>query len=125
MKLCNFSVFVPGHTVGFGKPLGANGSYSNVACLRPNGAVMIWNLIDIDIEKAKNIENKINNFMKIHILPLASRLSNTGLDKLLASVGGWGPISEEVLWPYEGATFKEVQKIKTIAKQELPELFDV
>ncbi len=85
---------------------------------------MIWKLIDNDIEKAKNIENKINNFMKIHILPLASRLSNTGLDKLLASVGGWGPISEKVLWPYEGATFEEVKKIKTIAKQELPELFD-
>ncbi len=121
----NFSVFVPGHTVVFGKPLGANGSYSNVACLSPNGAVMIWELIDNDIKKAKNIENKINNFMKTYILPLASRLSNTGLDKLLASVGDWGPISEKVLWPYEGASFEEVQKIKTIAKQELSELFNV
>ena len=122
--LKNFSVFVPGHTVVFGKPLGANGSYSNVACLSPNGAVMIWKLIDNDIEKAKNIESRVNNFMKTHIIPLASRLSNTGLDKLLASVGGWGPISEKVLWPYEGASFEEVKKIKVIAKQDLPELFN-
>ena len=52
------------------RPLGANGSYSNVACLSPNGAVMIWDLIDTDYEKAKNIEFRINNFMKTHILPL-------------------------------------------------------
>ena len=48
--LKNFSVFVPGHSVVFGKPLGANGSYSNVACFSPNGAVMIWDLIDTDFE---------------------------------------------------------------------------
>jgi dihydrodipicolinate synthase/N-acetylneuraminate lyase len=122
--LDNFSVFVPGHSVVFGKPLGANGSYSNVACLNPNGAVMIWNLIDTDIEKAISIETRVNNFMKTHIIPFASRLSNTGLDKLLAAVGGWGPVSEKVLWPYEGASFEDVQKIKIIAKKDLPELFN-
>ena len=120
----DFSVFVPGHTVVFGKPLGANGSYSNVACLSPNGAVMIWNLIDTDIEKAKSIETRVNKFMRNHIIPFASRLSNTGLDKLLAAVGGWGPVSEKVLWPYEGASFEEVQKIKNIAKQDIPELIN-
>ena len=120
----NFSVFVPGHSVVFGKPLGANGSYSNVACFSPNGAVMIWDLIDTDFEKAKHIELRVNNFMKTHILPLATRLSNTGLDKLLACVGGWGPISEKVLWPYEGATLDEVNKIRMIAKQDLPELMN-
>ena len=122
--LQSFSVFVPGHSVVFGRPLGANGSYSNVACLSPNGAVMIWDLIDTDYEKAKNIEFRINNFMKTHILPLTPRLSNTGLDKLLACVGGWGPISEKVLWPYEEASLEEVHKIKIIAKQEIPELFN-
>ena len=120
----NFSVFVPGHSVVFGKPLGANGSYSNVACFSPNGAVMIWDLIDTDYEKAKKIELRVVNFMKTHILPLATRLSNTGLDKLLACVGGWGPISEKVLWPYEGATLDEVKKIRIIAKNELPELMN-
>jgi len=122
--LKDFSVFVPGHTVVFGKPLGADGSYSNVACLNPNGAVMIWELIDTDIEKAKSIETRVNNFMKTHIIPYASRLSNTGLDKLLAAVGDWGPVSEKVLWPYEGASFEDVQKIKVIAKKEVPEFFN-
>jgi dihydrodipicolinate synthase/N-acetylneuraminate lyase len=34
-QLPGFSVFVPGHTVAFGRPLGADGAYSNVACLGP------------------------------------------------------------------------------------------
>jgi hypothetical protein len=46
------------------------------------------------------------------------------LDKLLACVGGWGPVSEKVLWPYEGATLDEVNKIRIIAKKELPELMN-
>ena len=108
--LDDFSVFVPGHTVVYGKPLGANGSYSNVACLSPNGAVKIWDLIEKDYEKAKELEAKVLNFMKQYILPFANKLSNTGLDKLLASVGGWGPVSEKVLWPYDGATAEDVKK---------------
>ena len=85
---------------------------------------MIWDLIDKDYEKAKQIEMRVVNFMKTHILPLATRLSNTGFDKLLACVGGWGPVSEKVLWPYEGATLDEVNKIRIIAKKELPELMN-
>ena len=52
---------MPGHTVVYGKPLGANGSYSNVACLSPNGAVKIWDLIEKDYEKAKELEAKVLN----------------------------------------------------------------
>ena len=112
--LDDFSVFVPGHTVVYGKPLGANGSYSNVACLSPNGAVKIWDLIEKDYEKAKQLEAKVLNFMKQYILPFANKLSNTGLDKLLASVGGWGPVSEE-----------DVKKIKIHANNELEEILNV
>jgi len=123
--LDDFSVFVPGHTVVYGKPLGANGSYSNVACLSPNGAVKIWDLIEKDYKKAKALEEKVLNFMKQYILPFASKLSNTGLDKLLASVGGWGPVSEKVLWPYDGATAEDVEKIKEQANIELEEILNV
>ena len=98
---------MPGHTVVYGKPLGANGSYSNVACLSPNGAVKIWDLIEKDYEKAKELEAKVLNFMKQYILPFANKLSNTGLDKLLASVGGWGPVSEKVL----GLMTEQLQKM--------------
>ncbi len=51
--------------------------------------------------------------------------SNTGLDKLLASVGGWGPVSEKVLWPYDGATAEDVKKIKIHANNELEEILNV
>ena len=53
------------------------------------------------------------------------KLSNTGLDKLLASVGGWGPVSEKVLWPYDGATAEDVKKIKIHANNELEEILNV
>ena len=121
--LNNFSVFVPGHTVVFGKPLGANGSYSNVACLSPNGAAMIWSLIESDIDKAIEIEDRVNKFMQTHIMPYAKNLSNTGLDKLLAAAGGWGPISEKLFWPYDSATPEDTKKIAEIAHRDLPELF--
>ena len=121
--LNNFSVFVPGHTVVFGKPLGANGSYSNVACLSPNGAAMIWSLIESDIDKAIEIEDRVNKFMQTYIMPYAKNLSNIGLDKLLAAAGGWGPISEKLFWPYDSATPEDTKKIAEIAHQDLPELF--
>ena len=63
--------------------------------------------------------------MKHYILPFADKLSNTGLDKLLASVGGWGPVSEKVLWPYDGATAEDVKKIKKHANNELEEILNV
>ena len=50
---------------------------------------MIWDLIDKDYEKAKQIEMRVVNFMKSHILPLATRLSNTGTCLC------WGPVSEK------------------------------
>jgi dihydrodipicolinate synthase/N-acetylneuraminate lyase len=122
--LKNFSVFVPGHTVVYGKSLGANGSYSNVACLSPNGATMIWKLIESDIDQAIEIEKRINIFMQKYIMPYAKTLSNTGLDKLLAAAGGWGPVSEKLLWPYDSASPEDTKKIAKIAHNDLPELFE-
>ena len=77
------------------------------------------------LAEAKALEAKVLNFMKQFILPFASKLSNTGLDKLLASVGGWGPVSEKVLWPYDGATAEDVETIKEQANIELEEIFNV
>ena len=56
-------------------------------------------------------------------MPYAKTLSNTGLDKLLAAAGGWGPISEKLLWPYDSATPEDTKKIAEIAHRERPELF--
>ena len=123
-NLDNFSVFVPGHTVVFGRPLGASGSYSNVACLSPNGAVMVWNLIESDINRAIEIEKRFNTFLQTCILPFAKTISNTGLDKILTAAGGWGPVSEKLLWPYDSANSEDTKKIAKIARNDLPELFE-
>lgn len=124
--LPNFSIFVPGHTLAYGRPLGANGSYSNVACLSPNGAVRHWRLMESDPVAAVALEARITRFMASHILPLVTErgLSNTALDKLMAAAGGWGPVGPRLLWPYESATEEDVHRVAKAARRDLPELFD-
>ncbi|MGJ8529876.1 MAG: dihydrodipicolinate synthase family protein [Maritalea sp.] len=120
----DFSVFVPGHSVAFGRPLGADGSYSNVACLSPKGAVKLWNLSEADPEAATAIEMRIVKFLEQTIMPLAQQFgySDPALDKLLAAAGGWGPVSSDLLWPYTGATPNDVDKVAQAARKALPEL---
>jgi len=123
--LKKLSVFVPGHTVAFGRPLGASGSYSNVACLSPDGAVKHWNRIQSDSDAAIELESRINRFMQTHLVTLAAQngLSNGALDKLMAAAGGWSPITEKLLWPYHSASKLDVSRVATAARNELPELF--
>jgi len=123
--LKKLSVFVPGHSVAFGRPLGASGSYSNVACLSPDGAVMHWNLIQSDSNAAVELESRINHFMQTHLVALATQLglSNCALDKLMAAAGGWSPITEKLLWPYHSASELDVSRVAAAARNELPELF--
>lgn len=120
-----FSVFVPGHSVAFGRPNGADGSYSNVACLSPNGAVRLWDMIESDPVGANEIETRIVNFFTEFVLPLARKdgLSDPALDKLLAAAGNWGPVGPILLWPYSSATNDDVITIRQAALQALPELF--
>jgi len=123
--LPDFSVFVPGHSVAYGRPLGASGSYSNVACLSPNGAARHWEMIKTDPVTATELETRINRFLSHYILPLSKRfhLSNPALDKLLAAVGGWGPVGPRLLWPYCSANDEDVETIAKAARRELPEIF--
>ncbi len=123
--LNKLSVFVPGHTVAFGRPLGAAGSYSNVACLSPEGAVMHWNLIQSNSDAAVELETRINRFMQAHLVTLATQhgLSNGALDKLMAAAGGWSPVTEKLMWPYHSASELDVSRVATAARNELPELF--
>ena len=123
--LPDFSVFVPGHSVAYGRPRGAYGSYSNVACLSPDGAVRHWQQIEDDLEGAQELEARIVQFMTESVVALATRdrLSNVALDKLLAAIGDWGPISERCLWPYRSAARSDVERLRLIAREQLPELF--
>lgn len=124
--LPDFSVFVPGHNITFGRPKGAEGSYSNVACMSPEGAVRHWQQIETDLEDAQELETRIVNFMNESILKLAKRdrLSNVALDKLLAAIGNWGPVTEKCLWPYRSAARSDVEQLRRTAYKQLPELFD-
>jgi dihydrodipicolinate synthase/N-acetylneuraminate lyase len=123
--LPDFSVFAPGHTIATGKRSGAWGSYSNIACLSPSGAVRWWNLIDSDPDAALALERRIQEFLADQVLPLRARhgLSDAALDKAMATAGGWGPVGPTLLWPYSGAPAEAVTAIGKAARNMLPELF--
>lgn len=126
MRRClpDFSVFVPGHTIASGRMAGASGSYSNIACLSPRGAVRWWELIERDPDAALALERRIQSFLHIHVLPLRSKygLSDAALDKAMAAAGAWGPTGPRLLWPYRGASSDDVVELGRAARRDLPEL---
>jgi dihydrodipicolinate synthase/N-acetylneuraminate lyase len=121
--LPDFSVFVPGHTVAFGRPLGADGAYSNVACLGPRGAVQHWRLSEEAPQAARELESRIQHFMAAYILPLvhSQGLSHPALDKMMAEVGGWGPVTARMLWPYATASDDAILRARAALRDLLPE----
>ena len=124
--LPGFSVFVAGHTVAFGRPLGADGAYSNVACLSPRGALLHWDLAQRDPARAADLEARIREFLHAHVLPLVDShgLSHAALDKLMAAAGGWGPLSARMMWPHVSAPADAVTRVATMARRALPEFFE-
>ena len=123
-QLGDLSVFVPGHSVAFGRPLGADGFYSNVACLSPEGAAQHWNQIDTEPARAGDLEARFVRFLHTTLRPLAQDhgLSDAALDKLMAAAGGWGPVGPALMWPYSGATPEMVQAVREAAERHVPEL---
>lgn len=121
--LNGFSVFVAGHTIAFGRPLGADGAYSNVACLSPRGALLHWKLAVEDPVHAVDIEARIQLFMKTYVMPLVAShgLSHAALDKLMAAAGRWGPVSERMMWPHESAPTGAVEAVASAMRATLPE----
>lgn len=122
--LGDMSVFVAGHTVSFGRPLGADGAYSNVACLSPMGAVRQWEQIVTDPEAATDLEDRFRRLLHETMIPLARDhgLSDAALDKAMAAAGGWLPIRPALLWPYTGASDAMVAAIRASAEILVPEL---
>jgi dihydrodipicolinate synthase/N-acetylneuraminate lyase len=118
------SVFVPGHHLATGIRNGAHGSYSNVACLHPGAAQQWWRQIHTAPEAAMQLEQRIRNFMDRHIVPLLQGgYSNMAVDKLLAAIGGWGPVGTRLRWPYRWITEEAVAPLRTEARKILPEFF--
>ncbi len=125
--LAGFSVFVPGHTAAFGRPRGADGAYSNVACLSPAGALLHWRLAKEDPWRAVELEARIVGFMQRWIVPLVKShgLSNGALDKMMAAVGGWGPVSERLLWPHVSAPTETIAAAREAYHLMLPEFANI
>ncbi|MBB5834652.1 dihydrodipicolinate synthase family protein [Kribbella italica] len=117
------SLFVPGHFLASMTPLGADGSYSNVAALSPAGSVRWYELIETDHQAALDVERRIAEFFAGHIAPLQARgLSNPALDKFLAAVGGWADAGTRVRWPMAYAEPDLVGPARVTARRLLPEL---
>ncbi|GAB2587422.1 dihydrodipicolinate synthase family protein [Kribbella endophytica] len=117
------SLFVPGHFLASMTPLGADGSYSNVAALSPTGSVRWYELVETDHQAALDVERRIAEFFAQHIAPLQARgLSNPALDKFLAAVGGWADAGTRMRWPMAFADPELVGPARVTARRLLPEL---
>lgn len=125
--LAGIALFVPGHHLATGVKAGvAAGAFSNVACLSPCGAQAWTDGMAADIEAALDLERRLCRFMDEHIVPFRRDhgYSNAALDKLLATIGGWGPVGPRLRRPYRWIPQNEAEKLKPVARALLPELFE-
>jgi dihydrodipicolinate synthase/N-acetylneuraminate lyase len=124
-KESGLSIFVPGHFLASMTPLGAHGSYSNVAALSPRGAVKWYEQLRTDPAAALEVEKRIGEFFAQHVAPLQNAgLSNPALDKFLAAVGNWADAGTRVRWPMSSAGADQVLAARPAARRLLPELFE-
>ena len=121
--LDRLAVFVAGHTLATGLARGAAGSYSNVACLSPAGAVAWYELMRTDPAQAADVEGRLQGFLARHITPLQQHgYSNPALDKTLAHIGAWAPIGTRVRWPYQSVPEADAEALRALARAAVPEL---
>jgi dihydrodipicolinate synthase/N-acetylneuraminate lyase len=117
-------IFAPGHELAHARRLGAAGSYSNVACLGPAGALAWEKQMTSDPAGADELGRRIMAFFDRCIAPLkAQGYSNTALEKTLAAIGGWAPVGTRVRWPYAWVPDETVATLAPLARAALPELF--
>lgn len=121
----HLAVFVTGHRLATGRAEGvAAGSYSNVACLSPAGAIHWENLMAADPAEARRVEERLGIFFQQCILPFhQAGYADPALDKLLAAVGGWCPVGTRLRWPYRGVDPSELPALRRAARQCLPGFF--
>lgn len=122
----HLSVFIPGHRLATGITHGAHGAYSNVACLHPGVAQQWYEQMKVDMKDALELESRIQLFMSKYIIPYIAerKYSNQAVDKFLAAIGGWMPISTRLRWPYSGIDAKEVKDVRIACQKLLPEFFN-
>jgi len=119
------SVFIPGHRLATGLSKGADGSYSNMACLNPVTAQYWYKLTRDDMESALELEGRIYQFMKTCIEPLITKhhYPNHACDRFMALVGGWSDVGSKLRWPYRSIPVDLVQAVRSRAEKIIPEFF--
>lgn len=120
------AVFVPGHMFASGRALGAAGSFSNVACLSPHGAVEWEAMMRTDPARAVDVERRIRAFLDTHVMPwVRDGYPNPALDKVLAHIGGWADIGTHIRGPWRSVPTAAAERLRPIARADLPELFEI
>lgn len=117
------SVFVPGHHLASGVRNGADGAYSNVACLNPFAAQKWSDSTDEDMEGALELEGRICRFMKEYIDPfiIDGGYPNHACDRFMALVGGWADIGAKLRWPYSSIPLSCIDEVRKGAHNIIPE----
>ena len=121
----HLSVFVPGHLLASGVLRGAQGSYSNVACLNPAAAQRWSDQMRTDMQAARELETRLRRFMSEYIEPLITtqRYCNAACDRLMAVMGGWADVGERMRWPYRSIPAAEAERLRPAAARLIPEFF--
>lgn len=120
------SLFVPGHVLGSSLAKGAHGSYSNVACLNPAGAMRWYRQMTSDLPAALELEGRIQRFLAEQVRPfiLEQGYSNQAVDKFMATIGGWAPMNTHLRWPYRSIPMEAVEPAREIGRKLIPEVFE-
>lgn len=121
----DISLFVSGTQLATGIGLGASGSYSNIACLHPKYAQQWYEQMLTDMPAALELEKRIQLFIYDHIIPYITekKYSDPAIDKFLAAIGGWADVGTRMRWPYRWIQSGEVNGVREIGKDLLPEFF--
>jgi len=119
------SVFVPGHVLASSLGKGAHGSYSNVACLSPTGAMKWFGQMHSDLPGALELEGRIQRFLAEEVRPfiLEQGYANQAVDKFMACIGDWAPMTTRLRWPYRFIPQAAVEKARAVGRDLVPELF--
>lgn len=121
--LARLSVFIPGHLLASGVQRGAHGAYSNAACLNPLAAQRWSDQMKTDLSGALELEQRLRRFMDGYIAPFITeqKYCNAACDRFMALLGGWTDVGERMRWPYRSIPAAEVNRIRPIAQQLIPE----
>lgn len=123
-KAPGLAIFVSGLMLATGLRIGAQGSYSVVATLNPWAAKAWYDQMLVDMDRAAELEQRIQQFWQKNIEPLRMQgYAAHAIDKLLVAIGGWMPLGTRMRWPYRSIPPNEAERLRPIAREMLPEFF--